>query len=211
MDNARPIASSDPYTVVSVARDVGALDYSDRLEVDFLGLDTPSAETQEALRQAGVPNSVLGSIAGPREALVVFYDAHRFDLTEDGEEGAETALILAVRDVRERVVDLAAFKLTAPAMISTWEGHAAFLGQGLIDNPAATRYGPLRAFPDALAWLRAAGDGVVVIDPGRAWRLLLDHGTPLEATDHAHARRLRNQLAPPRNAVRVLVRRREAA
>lgn len=201
-----------PYASVSAALAAGALDYADTLEIEHLTLPTPSAATLRQLREAGVPNYVLGCpIVSLREAWVRFFPAGRFDLAEPADDGTVTALLVLVRDLYEDALDVAAFVLDRPAAIYTLEGRAAFLGEHLVGNVASTFGRPLQVHRDAIEWLRADGAGVVVVDTAKAWRRLVDADVPIAAQDQAHARRLGRELTPPRRAVRVLVRRRAAA
>jgi hypothetical protein len=84
------------------------------------------------------------------------------------------------------------------------------LGEGLLRNPASSFARPLPAFRDSLEWLRAGGDGIVVIDHLAAGHRLLGLDVALEARDARHARKLDRQTAPRRTA-RIVLWRRQAA
>jgi hypothetical protein len=201
------IGIADAYDAVSAAVEAGLLPYPDALEVEYLDLPTPAADTLRRLRQAGVPQETLGCpIVALREARVRLLAGGRFDIADDGDEEAEDVLLVLVRNLYEEALDVAAFVLDRPIAIYTLGGRAVCLGEHLLRNPASTFARPLRVFRDALAWLRGGADGIVVVGGQRFWRCVIDLDLAIEAEDWKHGREL-EQLVRPQRVTRVLVRR----
>lgn len=197
----------DPYDAIRVALAAGELDYHNAIELELMDRPTPSAATLRRLREAGVPQDILGCpIVSLREANVQLLPAGRFDFTEDDVSG-DVAVLVAVRNLREEVIDIAAWLLAKPASVFLLEGRAACLGEHLIRNPASSFAAPLPVFQDALSWLRAGATGIVILDQRNAWRRFFDRDISLLAEDRSHSRMLARALTPPRLTPRIFVRR----
>jgi len=164
------------------------------LGIDFYALPFPRREMIDMLREAGVANRTL---ADPRcfvkSAPVVPAEHGRFDFDADGREVA----LVACLDLFEEVTDLLAFLPLQPERMRRYTGRATFLGEHVVANPATCAVGePLRIFRTPMSWLRAGGKGAVILDPGAAWRPLLDVPA-IAGEDREHARALSDIRTPP--------------
>ena len=138
----------------------------------------------------------------------------RFEFDPDG---ILAAVCEAIGEDATSILDLVAWSTTKPHRFRTAFGAAPALGMAAACNPA-TYFGdrPLRLFRTPLAWLQAACDGAVLLDPERGARWLLDIPTSkLAAEDDDHAAeivRLRQALLDEQSiVVPVVARSREAA
>lgn len=102
----------------------------------------------------------------------------RFTFADRGDPGAvEAAVVEAIADGAETVVDLVAWPANAPDKILSLLGRAAVLGEAWAASPSSYFGGvPLRLFRTPLAWLRAECRGAAVVDMKGAarWRMDLD-------------------------------------
>ena len=108
-----------------------------------------------------------------------------FDFDMDGFDAA----VCEVRDdYGERVVDLLAWSVDDPHSWWTAVGAGVMLGEAWAANPNTGLCGePLRIFRTPLAWLQGDCAGIVLLDPARAGRWLLDSARTVAAEDRAHA------------------------
>jgi hypothetical protein len=154
-----------------------------------------------------VENSTLAD--PPREAQVVYTSDNGFEfLASRPEMAATAALIFLVRDHIGDALDLAAWNLgrRRPAL---WCGRGSMLGCENLFRPRMTE--GLLVHPSPLEWLRAACNGVVILDEVKA-APLLRLAEPLQAASVAHGQYLRRILSvpPPRILVPAAVKRRAA-
>jgi hypothetical protein len=183
---------------------------SDALELEHLLLELPSREELHALRAAGLPRQMeLDMRFLVKVARIRYLPDARFNFDSNGVR----AFVLPVRDTDEAVIDLAAWRIDRPDKVARLEGRASCLGEGLLDAPE-TYFGgrPLHVFRDALGWLRACGQGVVILDRPNAWRRFLNVPS-IAGEDAEHGIELKSLLRPPTPPCRVLVpfERRQAA
>lgn len=113
-----------------------------------------------------------------------------FDPARAERDGVTAYLFLAL-DRCGDPVDLVAWRPGPAGFLASRFGRVAMLGEELIGAPAA--HTPLAVFPDALSWLRADRQGVVVVDSIQAAPLLREVGH-LAVADARHADRLRRDL-----------------
>ena len=91
-------------------------------------------------------------------------------------------------------IDMVAWHMAQPSRWWLRRGAGVLLGE--IEVEHAVTYGePLRVHRTPLGWLRAAGEGVVILDWGAAWFYLRD--LRLAAEDHDHPAELQRRLQPP--------------
>lgn len=156
------------------------------MRAEFLGFARPSVRY---CRDHGLDWATIEAACGGVFVAPIRPDRSWFEFDP---EGVEAVICEALAADGATVVDLVAWSLTRPDRVMTAAGAAAVLGEAVAANPA-TGFGgaPLRIFQTPLAWLRARCDGVVILDPMRAGRWLLD--LPFDtvaAEDQAHARQL---------------------
>ena len=137
----------------------------------------------------------------PGLSTVAETDNGCFEFSKDG----RLALIVAAYDCIpdqldtnaerhvEHIVDLVAVDLGDPDRFWRRRGRSLILGAGYRDI-ASEEGAPLPVFSNPLAWLRAGGDGVVVLDWDWVWDLLL--GFDLIAEDLELGNRLEAALKP---------------
>ena len=132
---------------------------------------------------------------------VIFANSGRFEFARicADQRGARVAVVFAVRDAADEVVDLAALDLTSGAL-ATWLGRAAMLGEDYVLYP---RFGPLQVYETAVEWLCDAR-GVFIINAKRAAPALELH--TLAVTDRRAGRALRTALTPSPPPLRIVVR-----
>ncbi|MDX6807171.1 hypothetical protein [Terrihabitans rhizophilus] len=175
---------------------------SDELELEHLLLELPSREELHALREAGLPRQMeLDMRFLVKVAMIRYQPEARFNFDGNGVR----AFVLPVRDAYEAVIDLAAWRIDRPDKVARLEGRASCLGEGLLEAPE-TYFGgrPLSVYRDAMGWLRAAGQGVVIIDRANAWRRFLEVPS-IAGEDTQHGLELQTLLTPPVPSCRVLV------
>jgi hypothetical protein len=175
---------------------------SDELELEHLSLEMPSREELHALRAAGLPREMeLDMRFLVKVATIRYLPGALFDFDDNGVR----AFVLPVRDIDEAVIDLAAWRIDRPDKVARLEGRASCLGEGLVEAPSTYFAGrPLHVFRDAMGWLRACGQGVVILDRPNAWRRLLDVPS-IAGEDGEHGVELKDLLRPPAPPCRVLV------
>ena len=108
-----------------------------------------------------------------------------FDFAPDGFDAA----VCEVRDTDgETVVDLLAWSVDDPHRWWTAVGAGVVLGEAWAANPNTGLCGePLRIFRTPLGWLQGDCAGIVLLDPARAGRWLLDAARTVAAEDRSHA------------------------
>jgi hypothetical protein len=132
----------------------------------------------------------------------VFYDQGRFDFADSAEREAEPAAVIeALGDDAETVVDLVAWPLDAPNRFCSLFGDVSLLGVDRVGNPAIYFGGQhLQLYKTPLRWLQAGCNGAVVIDPLGARFVLRRVQRPIAGEDIGHARAIQklSQLPPER-------------
>jgi hypothetical protein len=125
---------------------------------------------------------------------VAFLPGRRFDFAE---EGVPSAVIEALDEDGETVLDLVAWPLHEPHTVATALGRAGGLGLCQVQNPASY-FGnkPLPVWRTPLAWLKAGCCGAVVLDPRSAPGWLSDAPGLIAGEDIHHARELARILHP---------------
>lgn len=123
-----------------------------------------------------------------------FFDGRRFDFA--GPDDELSAVLFALGEDSETVVDLAAWPIADPAKFATAIGHGTVLGIDQITNPASYfRDEPLRLYRTPLAWLRAGCRGAVVLQPGLAAVSTLARApSRIACEDRDHAREIAAML-----------------
>lgn len=157
------------------------------------------------IKNCGVPPLALtcdGDGAGTAlgEAMVEIDDHNRFEFSDPPHsDDAVRGLIIVARAEGGEPLDLVSWSPRSDRL-ATYHGRPAILGAHQLDEPRFDD--PLPVHRGALPWLQAGRHGVVILDPGRAWRLL--DGEALAAADVEHGLELRRALQPP--APRIVVR-----
>jgi hypothetical protein len=131
----------------------------------------------------------------------VFY-GRRFDFADPGEREAEPAAVIeALGDDGETVVDLVAWPLEAPDRFASLFGDVLLLGADRVGNPATYFAGQhLQLFKTPLSWLQADCAGAVIINPHGARFVLRRAVGPIAGEDIDHARAIQKltHLPPQR-------------
>lgn len=129
----------------------------------ILGAMPMSLAGMQALVEAGVPAALVSALHIDGDMALA-----RVDVSRDGSRfsfgGPDKRLILAVRDGTGGVVDLVALSSARPDEWALHLGHADFLGTDCLEQAVAANWRHLRVFPTPMAWLRAGGRGVCVLD-----------------------------------------------
>jgi hypothetical protein len=164
------------------------------LSLDVLGALLRHGVDLEAICRR-VKNGTL--VDPPRQAPVSYTSDTEFEFsTYRLGLPASMALIFMVRDHIGNAIDLAAWSggEQKPAL---WCAHGSMLGAENLFRPRMTH--GLLVHPSPMEWLRAACNGIVVIDEAKAAHLLRRAG-PLQASSIAHGRHLAQitKVNPPR-------------
>jgi hypothetical protein len=129
-----------------------------------------------------------GTLADPpRQAHVVYFSGGGFEFaTYRPGLISHLAIIFVIRDHAGNAIDLAAWSggERRPAL---WCARGSMLGAENLFRPRMTP--GLLVHPSPMEWLRAAFNGIVVIDEAKAAHLLRRAG-PLQASSIAHGRHL---------------------
>lgn len=137
----------------------------------------------------------------------IFYTHHRFDFADPAEREAEAAAIIeALGEDGETVVDLVAWPIAAPGRFASMFGNVSLLGVDRIANPA-TYFGDqhLQLFKSPLRWLQAGCTGAVIVDPHGARFVLRRALGPIAGEDLDHARAIQKLTHfPPRRVLAPL-------
>lgn len=122
----------------------------------------------------------------------VFFDHGRFDFADPAEREAEAAAVIeALGDDGETVIDLVAWAVEQPGRFARLFGDVAVLGADRVGNPASYFAGQhLQIYKTPLRWLQAGCAGAVVIDPHGARIVLRRAVGPIAGEDIQHARAL---------------------
>ena len=161
-------------------------------------LPLPSGKSLQWLLGQGVP---FDALHGVKSAWVKF-NGDTFDF--DAECAGEPVLIFACEDQGE-VVDLVAWS-ARENILATWRSTAFALGD--LDqcfNPATWfADGMLQIHRTPLDWLKAGGDGIVILNPKLCWAYL--RNVPrLAFADISLARQIKAWLLPPEPQTEFLI------
>lgn len=158
---------------------------------------------RDKLRALGV-RRFAGRASDPFDALccepVIFLPSGRFELARNmrDQAGHRPAVIGPARDRNGDLIDLFAFDAST-GQTATWRNRAALLGGEKILQTRPRFEVPLTVHENAVDWLRADRDGVVIIDHRRAADWL--DGLTLAAATAAHGEQLRQKLTRPAPAI----------
>jgi hypothetical protein len=168
----------------------------------------PTIDWLDYIRNTGIDVPTVCRFAGVLAVThCIFYDHRRFDFADPGDREAEPAAVIeAIGDDAETVVDLVAWPLAAPARFGSLFGDAILLGVDRIANPATYHGGQhLQLFKTPLSWLKAGCTGANIIDPYGARFVLRRALGPIAGEDLDHARALQKLTHfPPRRVLAPL-------
>jgi hypothetical protein len=203
---------SIPYAQPA-AWDTSSRSFSEILAEHALG-KLPSDDVLRGLAAEGVDLAALTRswqrrpLDVPRLDRVIFYDRGGFEFARYRNGVPDTeAMIFVVNDDISDVIDLAAWARPHPPAL--WMARGSMLGA---ENLFGFRMREaLEVHETPLEWLRAACNGVVVINVAKA-ASLLRRAEPLQAASVEHGRALRRllEVRPPRILVPASVERRAA-
>jgi hypothetical protein len=132
--------------------------------------------TNEWFLRQGVLSSSLVYPELPRRARVVFSkDLPLFDFSDEDGERVVQAVVFLARDQDGEIADLVAWS-PSPPRLASWQGATALLGAEEILAPRLTQEAALWVHMTPLDWLKSDREGVVIIDPTRAYLALRDFG-----------------------------------
>ena len=152
-------------------------------------------------RRHGIDLAAIEAHAGIPVLTALRYQPDRsFDLG-----GGTASIVIEARgEDLDEVLDLVAWPLERPSKFARLYGRAAVLNLRSVSVPSPTA-GPLRVHRTPLAWLQAACDGVVLLDPARGILPLRDVGGPIAAEDDAHAAELAGLMVASLPLARIVV------
>lgn len=137
----------------------------DDLEFARLSLELPFAAVR-ALIDMGVPAAVVGELCARGDLAVAGIElsasASRFALG-----GATRRLLLAIRDADGELLDVVAMSSTCEDEWALWRGAVDLLGEDVLGDAIMAERREVRLFATPMAWLRAPGAGICVLDWNR--------------------------------------------
>ena len=156
-------------------------------------LDYPDERECRWLVSQGVTPDTIAKPRPIRAASVRFWQ-NTFDFDDDGER---SLIFLEDRDA-------IAWQPRTGAL-ACWCGVNFALNEEAIDNPATYfAGGALKIHRTPLDWLRADGDGIVIVQPRYSYAMLR-HVRRLAFADAVYARQVRRLLEPPKCTAEFLV------
>lgn len=156
-------------------------------------LDYPDERECRWLVSQGVTPDTIATPRPIRAASVWFWQ-NTFDFDVDGER---SLIFLEDRDA-------IAWQPRTGAL-ACWRGVAFCLNEEAIDNPATYfAGGALKIHRTPLDWLRADGNGIVIVQPRYAYASLR-HARRLAFADEAYARQVQQWISPPTPTAEFLV------
>jgi hypothetical protein len=163
----------------------------------------PTVDWLDYIRNTGIDLPTVCRFAGVLAVThCIFYDHRRFDFADPGEREAQFAAVIeALGNDAETVIDLVAWPLDGPGRFASLFGDVAMLGADRVENPASYFGGQhLQLYKNPLRWLRADCGGAVIIDPhGARFVLRRALGSVAgEDIDHARAIQKLSRLPPGR-------------
>lgn len=168
----------------------------DHIEGTFASCRKPPGFVRAELQHQGIDQKTLRKVP-IRRANVVWCGAHRFEFAAKGRslwsDESEHAFVILVRDTFGQAVDIAAWD-PQTNRVGTWLGAAYALGQGSVFG--ARLSDGLRVHRTVMNYLRAGGNGIVILNYEAARNYLTDAG-PLIAEDQQHCRELTAALTHP--------------
>jgi hypothetical protein len=154
--------------------------------------DATITATAEYVAQQGLNWSTIEAHAGCLVLTGAAFLPHgRFEFCNSAPICA--AIVEALDEDAETVVDLVGWPLNQPMHVASMFGRAAVVGASALLNPATYAFErPLQVRRSPLEWLQAGSDGIAVVTPHRAARLLLQaQGLGrIAGQDIAHARQI---------------------
>ena len=149
----------------------------------------PTATSVAYVRDNDLDMRQLADAAGCFTVMRVAVSGDRFEFSETG--NTIVAIVEAFGRDGATVLDLVAWPLTDPGQILTMFGRAPMLGTVNIFDATSYTFGrPLNCRRTPLGWWRAGCQGIVVIDPAAAARLLLDAPGAISGEDFDHSREI---------------------
>lgn len=156
-------------------------------------LDYPNERECRWLVGQGVTPDTIAKPKAVRAASVRFWQT-AFDFDADGERS------LIFMEDRDAV----AWQPRTGAL-ACWRGVRFAINEAAIDNPATYfAGGVLKIHRTPLEWLKADGEGIVIVQPRYAYAMLR-HVRRLAFADAVFARQVRGWLEPPKCAAEFLV------
>ena len=166
-----------------------------------------SSDAVRLVRDHGIDHRSIATAVGALGVVPVTFSGRFFDFDDD--EGELAVVVEVFGDDGETVIDLAAWRPSAPTVIATFSGRASILGEAVAWNPASYFGGrPLRVYRDATKWLVDSCHGVVIADMARSARALQDVLATMgaiAAEDEAHAAQISDAIAGLADLSRILV------
>jgi hypothetical protein len=163
----------------------------------------PTVDWLDYIRNTGIDVPTVRRFAGVLAVTYcIFYDHRRFDFADPGEREAEpAAVIAALGDDAETVIDLVAWPIAEPDRFASLFSDVAVLGADRVANAASYFGGQhLQLYKTPLRWLQAGCNGAVVIDPHGGRFVLRRALGPVAGEDIDHARAIQklSRLPPGR-------------
>jgi hypothetical protein len=153
-----------------------------------------SSRTLAFIRDEVLPMDEIEAHVGVFAAMSCTFAYGFFEFNDD----SEAAIVFEVLgDNDESTIDLCAFSLERSNVFGTAIGAATVLGGARVANPATWFAGPLPIFRTPLNWLKAGGQGAVILNHRQAPVVLGQALGPILAEDVQHARDLKMMLCSP--------------
>lgn len=131
------------------------------LREEMNGQVLTAAQMQRVIAM-GVPAAMVGRLTACHDLVAARVDLHRDSTFHFG--GPDGRLVMAVRDTGGAIIDLVAMSFSDENKWALRTGTADLLGEWNYYHAIATQQRVVRLHSTPLAWLRAAGDGICVLD-----------------------------------------------
>lgn len=171
------------------------------------GRAEPTIDWLDFIKNNAIDIPTVCRFAGVLAVTHCIFYGRRFDFVDPCEREAEPAAVIeALGDDGETVVDLVAWPLEAPDRFCSLFGDVSVLGADRIGNPATYFVGAhLQLFKSPLRWLQAGCEGAVIIEPHGARFVLRRAIGPIAGEDVDHARAIQKLTHfPPRRVLAPL-------
>jgi hypothetical protein len=165
----------------------------------------PSREHVRYWRDHRLDHSAVRQFAGSLSVLPIgIFEPDRFDFGGRGDPLG--AVVEALDEDGETVVDLVAWPLDAPDRVLTMFGRASVLGLRTATDSTTYVFGrPLAVHRTPLDWLKAGCNGCVVVVPRLAARLFNELPGDIAPQDAEHAQELARLLLSTVNLDRIVL------